>query len=101
MAKLVVLYPQPTNIEKFEKDYSAPLELFHKKTGIPTDVKPYTVTKFLDGPDGKAPYYQMFSMPFESLDALNQTLSSPEMQEVAADAFRISSGGDPVILPGE
>ena len=101
MAKLIVLYPQPTNIEKFESDYKIHLDFFHKKTGIPTDVKPYSVTKFLNGPDGKAPFYQMFLMPFESLDALNQTLASEEMQEVAADAFRISSGGDPIILPGE
>ena len=101
MSKLVVLYPQPTDVKQFEKDYKEHIQLFHDKTGIPNDVTPYAITKFLNGQEGVAPYYQMFSMPFDSFEALQKTLASEEMQEVAADAFRISSGGDPVILMGE
>jgi len=34
------------------------------------------------------------------MDALQQTLASPAMQIVAADAVRISSGGAPLVLVG-
>jgi len=100
VVKLMVLYPQPKNVAKFEIDYQAHLDLFHNKMGIPKDVRDYTVTKMHDSPAGPAPFYQMFSFAFPSIEALQQTLASAEMQAVAADANRISSGGQPVILVG-
>jgi len=98
---LIVLYPQPTDVAKFESDYTAHIKLLHDKTGIPNDVKPYTVTKFLSGPEGNPPFYQMFTMPFDSPEALNEVMTSPGMQVVAADANRISTGGAPTILIGK
>ena len=98
MLKVIVLYPQPTDVEKFEKDYADHLALLHQKTGIPTNLKPYTVTKFLPSPQGMPPYSKMFTMPFDSPEALQATMSSAEMQEVAADANRISTGGAITIL---
>lgn len=98
---LIVLYPQPKDVEKFESDYAAHIKLFHEQTGIPSDVKPYTLTKFLPGPEGNPPFYQMFTMPFDSAEALEAAMSSPGMQEVAADANRISTGGTPIILIGK
>jgi uncharacterized protein (TIGR02118 family) len=98
--KLMVLYPQPTDVKQFEKDYQAHLELFHNKMNIPTDQRPYTLTKMLTTPMGPSPFYQMFSFVFPSAEALQQTLATAEMQAVAADANRISSGGPPVILIG-
>ena len=38
MLKLIVLYPQPVDVEKFEADYANHLALLHQKTGIPTEV---------------------------------------------------------------
>jgi len=99
--KLTVLYPQPLNQEKFESDYDKHLKLFHDKAGIPSSEKPYIVTRFLSGPEGKPPFHLMFIMPFESQELLEKTMSSPGMQEVAADATRISTGGAPTILIGE
>ena len=97
---LIVLYPQPLDIPQFEQDYREHLQLFHQKTNIPLEHKPYTVTRFLPlGPD-KPAFYQMFSLPLPSLEALQQMLMSPQMQEVAADAARISTGGAPVVLVG-
>src|SRR5258705_12892250 len=98
MLKAIVLYPQPTDVEKFEADYADHLALLHQKTGIPTDVKPYTVTKFLPSPQGTPPYYKMFTMPFDSPEELQATMSSAAMQEVAADANRISTGGAITVL---
>lgn len=98
--KLMVLYPFPTDVEQFEKDYREHIALLHHKMNIPTDVHPYTVTKIHSEPENLALYYQIFTMPFPSSEALQQAMSSPEMQEVAGGATRISSGGSPVILVG-
>lgn len=100
MLQLIVLYPQPANVRQFEADYASHLALLHEKTGIPATVKPYTVTKFLPTPEGTQPFYQMFTMPFESTQALQSAMESAGMQEVAADANRISTGGLPTILIG-
>ncbi|MFQ3340354.1 MAG: hypothetical protein ACI9TK_000004 [Flavobacteriaceae bacterium] len=98
---LIVLYPQPKNPEKFESDYSEHIKLLHDKMNIPLDVKPYSVTKFISTPEGNPPFYQMFSMPFSSMEELSATMATNEMQEVAADAHRISSGGIPSIMIGK
>lgn len=99
---LVVLYPQPKDVEKFEAEYTKHLALLDEKAGISDDAKPYTVTKFLPGPEGAAPdFYQMFKMSFESMEAFGQTMSTPGMQEVAADSKRISTGGTPLVLVGQ
>lgn len=98
--KLMVLYPQPSDATQFEKDYQAHLALFHEQMGIPSHQHPYTITKMLATPEGLPAYYQMFSFTFPSMEALQQTLSSKEMQLVAADANRISTGGAPVMLIG-
>lgn len=100
MLQLIVLYPQPTDVQQFEATYAKHLVLLHEKTGIPTTVKPYNVTKFLPTPEGTPPFFQMFTMPFESPEALQAAMSSAGMQEVAADANRISTGGAPTILIG-
>ncbi|MDP5032985.1 EthD family reductase [Paraglaciecola sp.] len=97
-ASLRVLYPHPTDAEKFDQDYQQHLALFHEKTKIPKDKPPYTVSKFHATPLGNAAYYQMFSLPFDSMEALQQTMMSAEMQSVAADAVKISTGGQPVVL---
>ena len=99
--KLTVLYPQPLNQEKFESDYNDHLKLLHDKTGIPSSEKPYSVTRFISGPEGKPPFHLMFIMPFESQEQLERIMSSNGMQEVAADATRISTGGAPTILIGQ
>lgn len=98
--KLMVLYPYPKDVEQFDRDYRSHLALLHRNMQIPESVRPYTVTRFVDTPQGRPAYRQVFTMPFPSPDALQQALGSPAMQEVAADAARISTGGPPVILVG-
>ena len=82
--KLIVIYPQSVDYEDFN--------LLYNKLNISQEVKPYTVTKFRNTPEGSPPYYQMGSMPFNSLEELQATLATSEMQEVAADVHRISLG---------
>jgi len=101
MLKIIVLYPQPSDTAKFEKDYEAHLRLLHEKTGIPINVKPYKITKMLPTPAGLPQFYKMFSMPFSSLEELQATMSTQAMQDVAKDAQRISTGGLPVTMVGD
>jgi uncharacterized protein (TIGR02118 family) len=97
---LHALYPYPLDTEKFDRDYEGHLRLLHARMQIPADARPYTVTRFIDLPQGRPAFYQMFVMTFPSAEALRQAMASKEMQEVAADAARISTGGAPVILVG-
>ena len=95
----MVLYPQPTDVAQFERDYQEHLQLLHEKAGISSDAPlPYTVTKFAPTPDGPPQYYQLFTMYYPSAEALQQARGS--LGEVAADAVRISSGGAPVVMIG-
>ena len=97
--KLIVLYPYPTDVNQFDKDYEAHLELLKEKSG-PGGL-PFTITRFKTAADGsQSPYHVMFVAGFPSLDVLQQAMSTPEMQAVAADAVRISSGGPPVMMIG-
>ena len=98
--KLMVLYPVPTDVQQFENDYRDHLSLFHQKMNIPNDSRPYTVTKIISETENPVPYYQMFTMPFPSAEALQQAMSTAEMQDVANDAVRISTGGTPLVLVG-
>jgi uncharacterized protein (TIGR02118 family) len=98
--KLIVLYPFPADIDRFNRDYENHLKLLHRKMQIPEQARPYTVTRFVEMPQGRPNYYLMFALPFPSAEALQQAFSTQEMQEVAADAARLSSGGAPVILMG-
>ncbi len=99
---LVVLYPQPNDTEQFNNDYDAHLDLLRRNAGIPASQTPFSVLRFGPTPDGSAaPYYQMFTMPFPSAEALQSAMASPGMREVAIDATRISTGGAPTILIGE
>ena len=99
--QLVVLYPQPTDVDQFEVDYRAHLQLLHEAMGSPEGDPPYTVTRFRPTADGPAPYYQQFTWTLESAEALAAARARPGMQEVAADAVRISSGGRPTIVIGD
>ena len=99
-AKLIVLYPFPIDVDKFNQDYENHMKLLHRKMQIPEQARPYTVTRFVEMPQGRPVYYQMFTLPFPSPEALQLAFATQEMQEVAADAARLSSGGAPAILVG-
>jgi uncharacterized protein (TIGR02118 family) len=97
--KLIVLYP--TDIEQFNQDYHEHVKLLHKRMQTPEHMQPYTLTRFVEMPQGKPIYTQMFTLPFPSAKDVQQALGTQEMKEVAADdAARLSSGGAPVILAG-
>ena len=100
MSKVIVLYPQPTDVAQFEQDYAQHTRLFDEKMGITGDEKPYKITKLLTTPMGTPPFYQLVVISFPSPEAMQTAMASPEVGELMADATRISSGGAPVFMVG-
>ena len=85
MARLVVLYKTPKNAEAFDKHYtSTHIPLAKKVPGL----KKYDVSQGTVGaPAGPSGIHLVATLYFDSLDALNAALSSPEGQAAAGDMF--------------
>lgn len=91
MIKLTVLYghpPDPAAFEDYYENTHMPIAL--KITGHSRS----EAIKFLSAPDGsQAAYYRMFEFWFETPEAMEATLSSPEGQATAADIPNFATGG--------
>jgi uncharacterized protein (TIGR02118 family) len=97
-AKLVVLYPQPTDPDTFEKAYATEhIPLMHEKMKGMRAV----VTKMLGTPAGPAPHFYMVEIYAPSIDAIKAFLASPDGQQVTAHAVKISTGGPPEVVFAE
>lgn len=97
-AKLVVLYPQPTDPAQFEKDYAEEhIPLMQDKMKGMTAL----VTKLVATPAGPPEFFYMAEIYGPSIEAIQQFLGTPDGQEVAANAFKISSGGPPTVIFAE
>ena len=97
--KLVVIYPRPTDVERFEKVYTEEhipmaVEKLHGKTKI-------VATKVVGSPSGTPPFYRIAEIHFPSLDALNTCAASEEARATIAHAESISTGGRPIFLVAE
>src|SRR5216683_7487835 len=98
-AKLVVMYPTPTDVEAFERRYQTEhVPMAIEKLGGKSDI---VATKVLGAPGGSAPFYRIAEVHFPSMDALNACAASEGGKETLAHAAAISSGGPPVILVAE
>jgi len=98
-AKLVVIYPRPTNIEVFERIYldeHVPLAVAKLigKTKI-------VATKITASPQGTPPFYRIAEIHFPSKAALEACASTPVAQEALAHSVKISTGGSPLFLIAE
>ena len=96
MIKGTVLYGHPQDANAFEKHYT--------ETHLPLVVKTNGVvkaeyTKFLPDPDGSAPaYYRMAELYFTGPAEMQQALTSPEGQAMAADLGNFATGGATIIF---
>jgi|SRR5579863_6270571 uncharacterized protein (TIGR02118 family) len=99
IAKLTVIYPQPADVEVFEKHY--------KEERVPKAVKNFAgktkivATKVVAAPQGKPAFYRIAEIYFPSRAALDESLGTAGAQETAAHAVSISSGGPPIFLIAE
>jgi len=99
-AKLIVMYPQPANIDEFEQRYAnehVPMAI-EKLAG-----KTRFVASLITSCVGKepAPFHRIAEVYFPSMKALEDCLNSPGGQETAGHAVKISTGGAPVFLTAE
>ena len=98
-AKLIVAYPQPTDIEAFENVYSqehVPMAIanLEGKTKI-------VATRVLQSPHGKPHFHRVAEVHFPSMEALERCAGSAGGKATLAHAAKISSGGPPVIMIAE
>src|SRR6266436_5897223 len=97
--KLVVIYPQPKDIDAFEKVYqNEHVPLAVAKLGGKTKI---VATKILGSPQGTPPFYRIAEVYFPSMQALEECAASDGGKETLAHAVKISSGGAPVFLVAE
>jgi uncharacterized protein (TIGR02118 family) len=98
-AKLIVIYPRPTDVAAFEKIYleeHVPLTVA-KLTGKTKMV----ATKITSSPQGIPPFYRIAEVYFPSKAALDACAASPGGKEALTHAVKISTGGTPLFLIAE
>lgn len=82
MIKLIALYKQPADVESFEQHYThVHLKLIEKIPGI----RKTEWTRITASPGGPAPYYMMFEMYFDNMDAYKAAMRSDENKAAGAD----------------
>lgn len=100
MPKLIVIYPYPTDAEEFERVYTdehLPLAV-EKIKGM----SKFVASRVIATPDGsQPPFYRIAELHFPSMAALQETAASAGLQEAAAHAVSISTGGQPHFLIAE
>ena len=99
-AKLIVIYPVPTDLATFEKRYAeehVPMAV-EKLAG-----KTRFVASLILGNADQSPasFHRIAEVYFPTLNDLQACLNSPGGQETAAHAVEISSGGTPTFLIAE
>ncbi len=100
-AKLVVMYPTPTDLDAFESAYSnehIPMAAaIFQKAGATKAV----LTKSTGAPEGAPAFHRIAEIHFSSLEALQACAGSQSGQDALAHAHKISNGGPPVVMIAE
>jgi uncharacterized protein (TIGR02118 family) len=96
MAQLVALYKNPSDTKAFD-DYYASTHAPLAKT-LP-GLKRYEIST---GPvvaaSGESPYYLVALLDFDSLEAIQSALSSPEGQKTAGDLANFAQAGVELLM---
>ncbi|PAE38025.1 EthD family reductase [Bacillus sp. 7884-1] len=82
MAKIIILYEQPKDIEGFEKHYFDVHVPLGRK--IP-HIKSETIRRVIQSQNTNLNLYLITELEFENIDKLHEALSSPEAQAAEAD----------------
>jgi len=91
MAKLIALYKKPANSAAFDAHYySTQVPLAKKIPGLRRyEVSTGAVTTL----HGESPYHLVATLSFDSMDAIQQALNSPEGKATAADLANYAQAG--------
>lgn len=94
-AKLVVLYPKPTDVEEFERRYHGKhLPLMRRLLGPDVPLPTYRVQR---PAAGEPAYYRVAEIHFADLERLYAFVGSGG-GEGRASALEVSTGGPPTFL---
>ena len=98
IARIIGLYPQPTDADTFEQRYRdehIPLAReFAKATGASQTV----LSKLADTPQGKQPFLRMAEICYPTADAMMAALTHPAATRLTQNAQELSTGGPLVVL---
>jgi len=99
-AKLGVIYPVPTDIEKFECLYlEQHVPMAVAKLAGKTKIVATRVLSSAKG--GSAPFHRIAEIHFPSMSALQACAASEGARETLANAVSISTGGPPIFIVAE
>ena len=91
--KLLVLYPNPTDPEQFDRRYEGEHLPMGKATLVgATGLASYRV---VGSPTGKSPFARLTEVLFPTLKAIQECAALPGAQKTMANAAEISTGGAP------
>jgi uncharacterized protein (TIGR02118 family) len=96
MAKVIAMYRTPADVAAFDRYYfDVHVPIAKQVPGL----RSYEVTR---GPvsslQGPAPYHLVAMLQFDSMDAIQAALASPEGRAVAADLDNFASAGVELLL---
>jgi uncharacterized protein (TIGR02118 family) len=96
MVKTIVLYGKPTDEAAFEGYYAnTHLPIAGKIPGV----RRFEAGRIVGTPDGgEPPYYRAAELWFDSLEAMEAAMSSPEGQATVADLPNFATGGATVMV---
>ena len=97
-AKIVVLYPHPTDATAFEKVYADEHMPMAHQMGAKTGALKMVATKFAETPQGKPAFHRMFEFHYSSMEKLQAAVGDPDAQQTVGHAHQISTGGAPTIM---
>ena len=88
MLKLIALYKTPDNTAEFDKHYAeVHTPLVKKMPGL----RKLELARITGAPIGEPKHYLMAEMYFDSLDALNASMASPEGKATARDLMSFAA----------
>lgn len=92
-AKVIALYKQPKDKEKFDDHYfNVHTPLTKKIPGL----REMNVTKIVGSPMGKSEYYLLCEMIYDDMESLQKAMKSDEGKASGKDAFEFA--GDIITL---
>jgi uncharacterized protein (TIGR02118 family) len=98
-AKLIVIYPRPTDIESFERIYhSQHVPMAVEKLAGKTKI---VASRVAGSPQGAPPFHRIAEIHFPTIEALQACAASDDGKQTIANAVEISSGGAPIFLVAE
>ncbi len=82
MIKLIALYKKPIDVDAFEEHYTQiHIPLVEKIPGI----RKTEWSRMIASPTGEAPYYMMYEMYFDNMDAYKVAMKSEENKTAGKD----------------